>query len=282
MRNGHVGARGFGTFDARAWIAEGDGLRSSAEAMRELWRARKVAFDAALTAPAGRAGPVIARDWSAITGMPRASVLLLAYTIEMYLKAGVVKAFAGCSEASLDKCLRTFGHQYEDIAKEIELPLNAVDAEHFEALGRMVTTGARYPVAVVAGAAPGYGDRAALENARTFPIWSEDNFAEWLDLAARLRAHAQQIDRDPACTAHFGSQQIASNGWIAWRRGGHLSPRITWKPSSEQRAAGQTGRAELHAMMAREVELFLLPLHDWPRARVFLIDKKDARKDLTE
>lgn len=281
MRNGHVGTRGFGTFDAGAWIAEGDGLRTSAEAMRKLWRERKAAFSTDLHAAGGRAGPVIARDWSAITGMPRASVLLLAYAVEMYLKAGVVKAFAGCSEASLDKYLRTLGHRYEDISKEIEFPLNADDAKHFEALGQMVTTGARYPVAVGPGAAPGYGGQAALENARIFPIWSERNFAEWLDLAARLRTHAQQIDGDPACSAHFGSQQIDSDGWIAWRRGGHLSPRIIWKPSSEQRKR-KTGRAELHAMMAREEELFLLPLHDWPRARVFLIDKKDARKDLPE
>jgi len=282
MRNGHVGTNGFGTFDARAWIAEGDGLRSSAEAMRELWRARKAAFNTALETSGGKTGPVIARDWSAITGMPRASVLLLAYAVEMYLKAGVVKAFAGCSEASLDKCLRSFGHDYEDIAKEIEFSPNAGDAEHFKALGRMVTTGARYPVAVAAGTAPGYGDQAALENARRFPIWSEENFSEWLDLAARLRAHAQKIDQDPACTAHFGSRRIDSDGWVAWRRGGHLCPRITWKPSSGQWSKGAPGRAELHAMMEREAGLFLLPLQDWPRARVFRITAKDARDDLTE
>lgn len=281
MRNGHVGTHGFGTFDAAAWIAEGDGLRTSADAMRELWHARRAAFKTALETSGGKIRPVIARDRTAITGMPRAAVLLLAYAVEMYLKVGVVKAFAGCSEASLDKCLRSFGHRYEDIAKEIEFSPNAGDAEHFEALGRMVTTGARYPVAVAAGTAPRYVDRAALQNARTFPIRSEDNFAKWLDLAARLHAHAQQIDQDPACPAHFGSRQIDSDGWIAWRRGGHLSPRITWKPSSEQRK-GKTGRVELHAMMKREAGLFLVPLHDWSRSRVFLIGKKDARDDLTE
>jgi len=65
-------------------------LYSSACTLRATWHIKKRNFSRytkRLLMPSPQ--------WQQITGMPRASMLLLGYAMEMYLKAGLVKAYAG-------------------------------------------------------------------------------------------------------------------------------------------------------------------------------------------
>ncbi len=50
-------------------------------------------------------------------------MLLLAYSVEMYLKSGLAKACRGCSEDLFNHLSRReYGHRLYELANEIEFP----------------------------------------------------------------------------------------------------------------------------------------------------------------
>ena len=61
-------------------------------------------------------------------------MLLLGYAVEMYLKAGLAKAYRGCSDGMFDRDVTRFGHDYKRIAAAIEFPGLPQDDEYFELL----------------------------------------------------------------------------------------------------------------------------------------------------
>jgi len=59
-----------------------------------------------------------------LTGLPRASMLLLGYSAEMYFKAGLTKAYVGCAESMFSRDIkRRFGHNFLLMSKELCFPL---------------------------------------------------------------------------------------------------------------------------------------------------------------
>ena len=91
-------------------------------------------------------------DWNLLTGLPRSSMLLLGYAVEMYLKAGLAKAYKGCSEDMFERDVKgRFGHKLVSLAKEIVFPLKDDDEKNFILLQGMVLADARYPVFVPDG-----------------------------------------------------------------------------------------------------------------------------------
>lgn len=101
-----------GVFDANSWIEEGDGLAASSRSLRARWLCLKRQIRARRTGPR--------RDeWSALTGNPRASVLLLGYAIEMYLKAGLAKWLSHCPEYLLLGDTKYYSHDYKLLADDL-------------------------------------------------------------------------------------------------------------------------------------------------------------------
>jgi hypothetical protein len=160
--------------------------------------------------------------------------LLLGYSVEMYLKAGLVKAYSGCPEELLSHDARyKFGHNLAKLASEIEFPDVSESIDDFKLLENLMVESARYPITPndvanidAAGRQASFTREAAR---RSELIWDNDRFRHLSALAARTRKHADRIDRDEDDPAICGCGNIGGTGYWAFRIGGHLKPRVTYR-----------------------------------------------------
>ena len=245
--------RSDGQFDPKNWLKEGDGLLASAKEVRENWTDFKQTLSKRRSAP----------DWNLLTGLPRSSMLLLGYSVEMYLKGGLTKAYYGCSKEMFERDVKQlFGHNLVLLAKEIYFDFKNGDADNFDGLKKMVLVDARYPVYVPEGQS--YSN---VVNQQTRKIWSIENFDAFYALAERVREHAHAIDSDSNNPAEMSSWQVDQDGYLAFRAGGHLPPRITYRISSAQVEAGTTSLDDMKKLFASP-QYFRLK-HFWDSAWIY-------------
>lgn len=173
-------------------------------------------------------------------------MLLLGYAVEMYLKAALAKAYVGCRTASgdqiglFDRDVRRFGHDYARLAAAIEFEVSAQDLDDLHLLRQMVVDSARYPLMPARDLTDKDLGRFDELNTTTGTIWSEEKFNALVVLVKRTRAYAQMIDADSKAPASFGRfMPINDDGYWVSRTGGHLSPRIVFRYSSEMVSAGR-------------------------------------------
>jgi len=256
-----ITARSIGTYNANEWLNEGDGLYSSACTLRATWHIKKRNFSRytkRLLMPSPQ--------WQQITGMPRASMLLLGYAMEMYLKAGLVKAYAGCREEMLKRDLqKRFSHDLASLAKEIDFPVAAHKSD-FDKLSEAIRFD-RYPIEPNIEV-----PYHAQLNERTQKMWGRTDFLRLRRLTRQVRKHALRIDSDerqPASHMHF---QVDKDGYLALRFGGRLRPRITFRFSTEQQQAGKSSRDDMLQLFLRESPPFVA--HYWESAYFLHDDDK--------
>ena len=101
-----ISKRSAGQFDPNNWLSEGDGLFASAAKTREFWTNHRQTFSQTVRNRESRKRNC-ASDWNLLTGLPRASMLLLAYSVEMYLKAGMAKIGYIRDSQQTTRCFRT-------------------------------------------------------------------------------------------------------------------------------------------------------------------------------
>ena len=232
-----------GQYNPTAWISEGDHLYESAKALRAVWTLKRKQLKAKRHTHSDV--PSRIKRLAKIEGLPKASVLLLGYAVEMFLKSALAKAYVGCSEAMFDRDVkRRAGHNFLEIADEIAFASTARDRKDLLILRDMVLIGARYPVKNDARA----GGHVVEENARRKQVADSKEFRRMCKLAIRIKAHAKRIDRDSSNPASMKFLKIDSDGAVAFRVGGHLPPRITYRLSSEQQQSGLTSLADLRKL----------------------------------
>jgi len=249
-------------FDPANWTKEGDGLMASSRKMRAVWAEHRANF-ADTIAQHMTGSTRRSDDWPLLTGLPRASMLLLGYAAEMYLKAGIAKAYRNCATSMFERDIKhRFGHKLVEMAQEVAFRLTADDRQGLDGLKDMVLVDARYPVFVPDGAT-----YATTVNAQTSRIWSQDGYDTRVALVGRICDHVALIDADSSDAASFGSFTLDGDGYLAFRTGGHLPPRITYRVSSDMRPAGETAPADVRALLNgarfREVQRY------WDRAWIY-------------
>lgn len=217
-----------GMYNPRSWIEEGDGLLVSARSLRATWLMKCRSYNTS-----SFQGLIARRRINEIAGPPRASMLLLAYAAEMYLKAGVVKVFSNCREEPVGRWLsRKISHNYKFAAKFVELELSERDCELLRFLTDLVTK-MRYPVVPKTiddkRRFPFDTDHTAQINERNSRIWNHAYFRELCSLVKRISAHVQRIDQDMNNPAHFRRGWVGEDGYWVFRLGGNLSPRVTYR-----------------------------------------------------
>lgn len=171
-------------------------------------------------------------------------MLLLGYAVEMFLKAGLVRAYYGCSEEMFGRDIKQrFGHKLVSMANEIAFSLSQDDERNLNELRDMILFDARYPVFVPNNAS--YSDTV---NQQTQRIWDTRSFTILTELAKRIREHSKTIDADSANPASLASFTVDADGYLAFRIGGHLPARITYRASSIQRTSGKTSPDDMKAL----------------------------------
>ena len=235
---------------------------ASSGKIREIWDDHRQVFSAI-----GK-GQKTKDDWDLLTGLPRASMLLLGYSVEMYLKGGLVKAYHGCSEDMFNRDVKQrFGHKLICLAKEIVFPLENEDEGNLKQLQDMILVDARYPVYVPGGAT--YSDTA---NQRTWKIWSQSNFNSFTELASRIRVHSASINSNSNDPASFRTFNVDEDGYVAFRIGGNLPPRITYRLSSEQKRSSQTSKDDVKALIEENSSCSSsckIIMHYWKHAWIY-------------
>ena len=162
----------------------------------------------------------------------------------MFLKSGLAKAYYGCSEQMFYRDVRKFSHKFLSLAGEIAFPLENKDKNNLQQLQNMVLFDARYPVFVPEGQT-----YSATVNQQTGEIWSQSNFNSFAEMTNRIRAYSKSIDSDTNNPASFISLSLDEDGYVAFRVGGNLPPRITYRLSSEQKQNGQTSKDDIKALI---------------------------------
>ncbi len=257
-----ISNRSVGQLDQKNWIAEGDGLLASAEKTRTIWMDHRRVFSQTVQQRRSRDRDASA-DWNLLLGLPRSSMLLLGYSVEMYLKAGLVRAYHGCSEDMFKRDIKNrYGHRLVSMANEIALSLDQNDEKSLNLIMDMVLFDARYPVFV-----PPTDSYANTINQQTERIWSAESFANFTKLANRIKTHSKRIDADPNKPASFLSFNVDSDGYLAFRVGGHLPPRITFRASSEQVQRGETTSEDMKKLFPKL--RFPQLVHWWHRAWIY-------------
>ncbi|MBA3676929.1 MAG: hypothetical protein H0W74_05930 [Sphingosinicella sp.] len=189
-------------------------------------------------------------------------MLLLGYSVEMYLKAGLARAYHGCREEVFDKdARRRFGHKLSALAGEIDYPLTTNSVADFDTLQQHILAGARYPAAPETGQS--YADAV---NDLTNAIWDRASFRRYCKLAAAIRKHVTKIDMDSNNPAIFKSLNIDQDGYLSFRLGGNLRTRITYRPSTDMYEAGKTAPNDVRALLDPTAHTVLL--HYWDSARI--------------
>ncbi len=270
--SGRISHRSDGQFAPKNWFDEGDGLLASSAKTREIWTNHKQTFPQ--TVQERKSGSRdSASDWNLLMGLPRASMLLLGYSVEMYLKGGLVNAYKGCSKEMFERDVKgRFGHNLVSLAKEIAFPFKDGDENNLTLLKEMILVDARYPVFVPNGAS--YADTV---NQQTGKIWSDENYKALTELANRVKEHSRTIDQDSKNPASLNSFNIDDDGYLTFRVGGNLPPRITYRLSSFQKQNCETSLKDIKALFTDPQ--FQRLRHYWERAWIYEDgEKKNGEK----
>ena len=260
MAEPRISNQSAGTFDAAVWIGEGDGLLASARTARATWHCKRRRFVGLIAMRQSRMRKATA--WNELTGLPKASMLLLGYAVEMFLKAGLARVYQGCREEMFDRDVRQrFSHDLSAIAAEVDLPfLDAVRCD-LDRLREYVLADARYPARPVAGGR--YEDAA---NAVTDEMWDWRRFRRLCALARDIRAHVSSIDHDHRHTALFRSYRIGDDGYVMFRVGGNLRPRITYHVGADRGDAKPMSPVQLRELFDQPKDHVIQ--HYWDMATI--------------
>lgn len=213
---------GQGDLGAADWGKEGDGLYASA---RHLWaavivRARK--FEQIEDIRTFK--KTIYRHALINRSFPRASMLLIGYCVEMYLKGGLTKLLIGCADDVFRSTLKSYSHDLEKLASDLLSDLNKEQRSDLRSLSNMVLNDARYPVE-----ANSKEEYVKLSNKRASATNNGATFRRYCTLAKFIRERIALIDADsnePCSTSHW---RVDLDGYLCYRYGGHLSPRMTYR-----------------------------------------------------
>jgi hypothetical protein len=183
-------------------------------------------------------------------------MLLLGYSVEMFLKAGLAKAYIGCRAGMFDRDIRRFSHDLKQISHRIHFPFQGGDDRSLLELRRLIVNGALYPITPNRTI-----EYTAAWNQRTSLVWSRNIFSGLCDLAKRVRNHVEGIDQDESNPLSHGSWDIDADGHMAFRVGGNLPPQIIYSPSTLMKATGKDKPADLRR---------IFPEADYPGLHYYL------------
>jgi hypothetical protein len=156
---------------------------------------------------------------------------------------------------------RRFSHNLNELVKEIAFHVSDREKNDLTILSEMIRFGARYPIKERID-----GSYITQKNERLWQAWNRSEFTRMSRLALRIKSRALLIDADSRDAAHYEWHQLDSDGYLAYRSGGHLPPRITYRLSSEQRAADETKLSDVRKVV--EDEALYLPYRDWDRSLI--------------
>jgi hypothetical protein len=189
------------------------------------------------------------------------SVLLLAYATELFLKAGLTRLYIGCPHELFRRDVKRYGHKLKKVAAEVEYPCTDEAKRHLQEMQSIILSDGRYPFL-----SDTEKDQIGRNNARAFKFWSDDHYRDLLGLCKSIREHVGSLDQDSSNPSSPLSFRIDDDGYVTFRCGGGLSPRLLVKYSSQQKANRRNNKRALRRLLRGNLSHPLLE-HHWDSAK---------------
>ncbi|QKL03892.1 hypothetical protein GEV39_22115 [Pseudomonas sp. NY5710] len=216
-----------GDLGPKDWIKEGDGLYVSARHLWASWVVKSRKFENL------RDFKNMRREFinhvNVSNGFPKASILLIGYCVEMYLKAGLTKLFIGYPDDSFRSQLRSYSHNFRAIASDLLTNISHQQISDLDSLKNFVLNDARYPVE--GGENEEYVNSY---NKRYRKIFNANSFKRYCMLAKHIKHEVGKIDSDSSNPCSHKSWEVGQDGFLCYRYGGNLPPRITYRNCSSE------------------------------------------------
>ncbi|MDH0090499.1 hypothetical protein N7373_03485 [Achromobacter mucicolens] len=267
-----------GVFNSSEWVKQGAGLLASAKILR---RELGVTREEIRNFGERRENP--SQDhWDHVYGLPGASFLLLGYSVEMFLKACLARVYLNCPEEMLSREFRRFSHKLPDLANEVEFAFcehdqnkcpGISDMEALKLLSGMIISDARYPLQPnEARCVDAY---IHSWNRRSSTVNNDALFLRLCALAERIRAYANALrgcSQDPTSSKII---LLEPDGYLVYRVGGSLKPRITVKLETEKMSDGTSAIESLRDFLS-ESGIYGELLSIWEKATIRYVQAKAA------
>lgn len=215
-----------GEFDSSAWIKEGKNLLLSSKVLRDSWQENhEKLIDQLKGGVRNQIMPLIPID----EALPRASILLIGYAIELFLKAALAQVFIGCSEQLFQTTARRkFSHNLLALAQFVRFPLSKQTEEDLKTLETSILEDGRYPLTI--NNSDDYHEKG---NARTKKSTDPANYQRYRDLADKLESYARSVSGTSEDPVSHETWTILNDGYISLRHGGGIPGRVTFRLSRE-------------------------------------------------
>ena len=222
-------------YDKRSWLEEADRHFISAKLLRRIKRRRRTRFRNSAD-DSKRLDHVLAMD-----ATTHSSMLLIGYAVELFLKAGLIHVYIGCPTSLFKREIKhRYSHNLVKLAKDIDFPLFSQSCPRLKWLKKIILSEGRYP-----NFANNKAEAIKLQNQRALRFWDDDKFEDFCNLATSIREHVIRIDQDADNPMVYAQRRIHRDGYFAFRCGGNLSPRVTVKFSSIQKANCRDNKEDL-------------------------------------
>ena len=159
----------------------------------------------------------------------KSSILLLGYSIELLLKAGIVSLLIYAPKYLLEKKVRSYSHALCKIAKDLHVELTIEEDNLLQLLSSYIVRETRYPV--TAESVQDYCDQV---NSITALVSSDEQFSLGVNLYSKIRSLISEIDGTPDNMKIYCRLEMEIDGFVTFRIGGPLPPTFIIKYCSTQ------------------------------------------------
>lgn len=232
------GINELGVFKKSEWVSEGDSLKNSSKALNELSQSTKSELDFLVSKrKEGRKNSNsknIVDLIKTVESYKKSSILLLGYSIEMYLKAGLVCLHQYTVRDDFVELLRKkYSHNLSLVAQLLGISLSSKEIESLDRLKDLVLDEGRYPITPLSE-----DEYISQVNKLNQEIWSVKQYKAWEELASKIEDSVRKIDSDSSNPVSFTRYQIDDDGYCVFRFGGNLPAYLLAKYSTEQKENG--------------------------------------------
>ncbi|MGA9220458.1 MAG: hypothetical protein WBZ57_04595, partial [Pseudomonas graminis] len=216
-----------GEFDSTEWMKQGNALLLSARTLRLSWtlnrRKIKKLFDSNQLS-LSEENQVANVDLS----LSGPSLLLVGYATEMFLKASLAKVMVGTSEQLFSNLARVkFSHNLIDLAIFVGFRVDKQTTQDLADLQNYIVHEGRYPLS-----ASNPREIGVAFSERRRRSTDAVAFRRYCRLARELARHSTVLAGTPGDPVSHSAWILQDDGYVSYRSGGGLPPRITYRMSS--------------------------------------------------
>lgn len=197
----------------------------------------------------GRNALSIHRVIDKIEGSSKSSLLLLCYSVELFIKAALVCFHSDITKGDFEFLLRkVYSHKFELALGRMNFKLSDGERIIVKRMEKFVVDEGRYPITPIDNKEY-YNQASRLSH----EMWLSDKYNSWLSLAKKIGDFSALVDNDFNNRSKRMLYKM-DDGYFCFRVGGGLPPCITVRFSSEQVELGLNTKKDLYCLIRDTIQ----------------------------